>query len=113
MASQVELAFLAICRRAVGLPSRTLSRRFKSLFGVSILVANQLWYLIGPKLLSGAKPGHLLFGLVFLKNYTTEHVQVTLLGVDEKTSRKWQWYVVTQLSSLDLVSTASLFLATN
>ena len=52
------------------------------------------------------QPKHLLWCLFFLKSYTSENAVAASVGADEKTFRKWFWYVIGCLNDLeqDLVS---------
>ena len=48
-----------------------------------------------------AKPEHLLWALLLLKNYGTEQVNIRLIGgKDAKTFCKWSWSLVTCISAL-------------
>ncbi|KAG9399900.1 hypothetical protein AC1031_011321 [Aphanomyces cochlioides] len=76
-------------------------RRFKSMFGVSPSIASILWKDLQPTP-SDAKPCHLLWALLFLKVYATEHVHAALCQVDEKTFRKWTWIMITWNRRFDL-----------
>jgi hypothetical protein len=49
----------------------------------------------------GASPKHLLWALHFLKDYGMEAVLTTFLMADEKTIRKWVWYMVEAIASMD------------
>lgn len=44
--------------------------------------------------------------LLFLKSYATESIIAVTVQADEKTVRKWVWYLITELGDLydDLVS---------
>ena len=83
-------------------PSQYYARRFYSLFGLSPTSVADLWKLL-PKI-PGGKPRYLLWGLLFLKLYDTEHVLSSLAGCDEKTFRKWVWIFVRQLAQSRFVS---------
>ncbi len=81
----------------------TKARRFKSHFGVTPFVCSIIWHKIFDKAPDDYKPKHLLWGLNFLKQYTTEHTRHSLFGADEKTIRKWTWITVELMSSMDEV----------
>lgn len=85
--------------------SLTGRRRFRSLFGTSPLICSIAWTLIQPSLPDGGEPKHLLWALLFMKTYMTEHAMRVLTGADEKTQRKWIWIFIDLLSSLNVVST--------
>lgn len=82
--------------------SLTGHRKFKTFYGVSPEVCSILWNRIADKP-SGSEPKHLLWCMLFLKNYNKEHVNASIVGVDEKTFRKWTWQFVELLSELDVV----------
>lgn len=78
-------------------------RKFRSFFGVSPNVCSVAWKLMKNKP-PQAEPKHLLWCLLFLKAYNTEHINATLVEVDEKTFREWTWKFVDLLASLNVVS---------
>jgi len=84
----LEVEFLIagseILRRSLFEPTRIGIRRFRSLFGCSPIHCSTIWKLIDINHPVGAKFEHLLFALLFLKVYATEHVNHTLSGVNEK-----------------------------
>lgn len=51
-----------------------------------------------------SRPVHLLWALLFLKVYGSEHTHRMIANVDEKTFRKWSWCFVHLLSDIDVVS---------
>ena len=63
-----------------------------------------IWNRLIGKLPPGSRPVHLLWSLLFLKRYDTEHVNRSLTQADEKTWRKWVWIFVELLANLDVVS---------
>lgn len=77
-------------------------RKFRSFFGVSPNVCTIIWHSID-EIPSGANPVHLLWCLVFLKRYNTEHINAALVNADEKTFRLWTWTFVELLSKLKVV----------
>ncbi|CAB9527282.1 expressed unknown protein [Seminavis robusta] len=101
----------------IGLPgSRFRSReerliRFKSMYGISPEVASDLWYMCDFR--RGTKPKHLLWGLLQLNVYASEHVLTTITGVDRKTFRKWSWACIESIwnSLPDVVKLADRFKA--
>ena len=78
-------------------------RRFRSFFGVCPETCVILWKLLASFVPRMAIPHHLLWALLFLKTYATEHVNATIAQVDEKTFRKWSWKFVVLLSELQIV----------
>lgn len=79
-------------------------RRFKSLFGVTPLICSIIWNKIRPNIKNGCSPKHLLWTLMFLRNYNTEETNRAILNVDEKTIRKYVWDIIDYISSLRVVS---------
>lgn len=77
------------------------SARFKASFGCSIAVVAQLYALINNETTFQIK--HLLWGLLFLKQYSIETTHARFVRVDEKTFRKWAWKAIEHLSDLDIV----------
>ena len=57
-----------------------------------------------------ASPKHLLWALMFLKQYNTQSFTASIVDVDEKTYRKWVWKVIKKIADIDfLVSFYFLF----
>lgn len=83
------------------------NRKYRTFLGVSPEVCSSLWKRISNKP-SGAQPKHLLWSLLFLKNYNKEHVNAALVNVDEKTFRLWVWRFVGLISQLNVVSTLKI-----
>ncbi|KAF0702403.1 hypothetical protein AaE_015956 [Aphanomyces astaci] len=79
--------------------STTNARRFVALFGTTLYVTSVLWAKLEPHP-RGGQPRHLLWALMFLKVYGTEHVHATIAAVDEKTYRKWSWTYIKALEDL-------------
>lgn len=86
-----------------GQKESTKTRRFKSFFGVTPYVCSIVWTKIVGIAPIGFLPKHLLWGLNFLKQYTSEHKRHSTLNADEKTIRKWTWIAVKLLSGLKMV----------
>lgn len=78
-------------------------RRFKSFFGVSPLICVKAWLHLKSVLPSDYQEIHLLWALLFLKCYNTEHVNHSIAGCDEKTFRKRIWMVIQKLSFIKVV----------
>jgi hypothetical protein len=65
-------------------------RRFKSNFGVCHRACAYVWQAVGDdKRPPGNQLVHLLYALLFLKIYNTEHQFKAITGRDEKTFRKY------------------------
>jgi hypothetical protein len=90
------------CKHSNRLSNKTGYRRFRGLFGVSPASCAVLWTLIEDKP-PGSKPKHLLWSLLFLKGYANEHMNSAVVGVDEKTFRKWSWIFINLLADLNVV----------
>ena len=91
-------------QRAPESSSVVANRRFRGFFGVSPSIYAATWSKLRSFIPRGAAPAHLLWALMFLKNYSTEHVNSALAGVDEKTFRKWSWRFIKLISDLSIVS---------
>ena len=74
----------------------------RSFFGAPVVVIATLWNRLIPLIdMSGSKPKHLLWALVFLKVYSTTMVHCRIVGwPDAKTFRKWSWYFVELIAAL-------------
>ena len=94
--------FLAHQGEQVGEATR--SRQFRAHFGVSPLVRSIVWSMVLESLPHGAQPIHLLWALLFLKVYATEHVRKSMTGANEKTFRKWSWAILEATANLGVVS---------
>lgn len=81
----------------------TSHRRFRSFYGISPNVCSAVWQMIEDKP-AGAQPKHLLWCLLFLKRYNTEHVNAAIVKVDEKTFRLWTWTFIELISKLNVVN---------
>lgn len=77
-------------------------RRFKSFFGVTPTVCSLVWLRIKSNA-PGSHPKHLLWGLLFLKQYSIEHIRRSIVNADEKTIRKWSWIFVKLISDMNVV----------
>lgn len=86
---------------------KTKLRRFKSFFGVTPPVCSIIWQRIKNRAPAGSQPKHLLWCLLFLKQYGIEHTRRSILDADEKTIRKWTWIFTKLLADLDVVQLLS------
>ena len=89
-------------------------RRIRSFFGAPSNVVADLWNRIRDRggLEDGAKPKHLLWALVFLKNYSPIEILCSIVGwPSTKTFSKWAWYFVERISEMkdDLIKLENRF----
>lgn len=77
------------------------NRRFSAFFGTDVGVCAKLWVMI-PREKDG-KPCHMLWALLFLKLYESEHVHATLCNCDETTFRRWSKVYVEHISRCRIV----------
>eukprot|EP00171_Calliarthron_tuberculosum_P022157 IDg22157t1 len=75
-------------------------RRFRSFFGTSSFICAALWQEVPQP--SASRPRHLLWSLLMLKVYRSEHVHAALCHTDEKTYRKWTWFFIKCIAYLNL-----------
>lgn len=78
-------------------------RRFVAHFGVSPSICAKTWLLLKDDLPQDYQEIHLLWALLFLKCYNTEHVNHSIVGCDEKTFRKRVWFMVKKLAFIKVV----------
>jgi hypothetical protein len=86
-------------------------RRFKALFGITPHMCALIWNIMDDNQChpSGGRLQHLLWSIMFLKQYGTEAMNRALTRVDEKTFRKWIWLYIPRLAfDLHVVRNASL-----
>ena len=87
-------------------------RLFKQFFGLSPELTVVTWDVVNnPKIHPKILPKHLLWTLLFLKQYGNEGMLSSVAKVTPKTFRKWVWIVIDGLSSRydDLVSNCFTF----
>jgi len=79
-------------------------QRFRAWFGADATHCSLLWQLLletpSIKLPHNPDPKHLLWSLLFLKQYSTEQTHAAQVGTDEKTFRKWAWLYTGALAKL-------------
>ena len=85
-------------------------KHFAGWFGVSSSVCKEIWCLLqrhSQQTLQETKVRriHLLYTLLFLRQYAGERVVANMVKRTEKTVRKWIWLVIPMLSNLPMVST--------
>lgn len=95
----MEAAY-GITRRSYAVQNFTYKRRFRTFFGVDPSTCIRLWDMISEQAPIGCVPRYLLFGLLFLKAYSCEHINAALCSVSEKTFRKWSWIIVELLANI-------------
>ena len=103
--------FLYIASKYPGYKNRSnvLSDRiFRALFGVTSNVCAIIWAKLEVNVTTDKDPNHLLWGLLFLKVYSTEEVHSSLVGTTVKTLRKWSIPMVERMSDLNTVSILAL-----
>jgi hypothetical protein len=98
------LCGLEIANHDVNRSANVGANRFRSLFGATPKVCSILWISLADTVPAYSESKHLLWALLFLKTYTSEHVMHALTGADEKTVRKWVWIFVQLISDLHVVS---------
>ena len=103
-----RVACTSICQRNFSrhLSDALIYRHFRAMFGVSSRTAYLLWItldidVIGPR---GGKRIHLLWMLMFLKEYCTQDSLSGICGVTRKTFRQWVDVFLDRVSNLNLVS---------
>ena len=76
-------------------------RRFRSTFGTTPNIINQIWHRIEPLLASESRHRHLLWALMFLKLYKNESASSGMMGgVSEKTFRHHVWIVLAAIDKI-------------
>lgn len=79
-------------------------RRFIAMFGVTPKICSLLWNFVLPFLSTDCSPCHLLWALMFLKCYSTEEINRSIVMCDEKTFRKYTWMLIKCISRIKVVS---------
>lgn len=72
---------------------------FRAHYGTSPEVVSHLWGRIS-LVQSGVMHKHVLWALLFMKVYSTEHVLSGIVNCNEKTFRKWIWIVIPIISEI-------------
>ena len=102
----VRLAFKSFFRRRYeGRINELNHRRFRATFGTSPRIITILWKVLSKakKLTNDAREEHLLWALIFLKQYLTEVGMSNTIGegLNEKTIRKWTRIMVRTIASME------------
>lgn len=104
-----------IMNRFPGRSSQKFQRRWASHFAVDPIVMADVWNRLQiEKEDRFAEPKHLLWAILFLTQYTNESDLAGKCGaVHEDTFRKWSWYFIALIASLEaeVVSIQSCFLS--
>lgn len=79
-------------------------RKFRAFFGTSPLVCAVAWDIISMARPRKSTPQHLLWALLLLKRYDIESINATLVGVSDKTFRKWSHIFINLLADMLVVS---------
>lgn len=74
-------------RKGISCTAQTSIRQFRNTFGVTSFMCSVIWYKLEKLIPQEGRPKHLLFALLFLCCYATEHVNAMATGADEKTFR--------------------------
>lgn len=78
-------------------------RKFRSFFGTSPSVCAAAYDKLSHVRPVKSRPEHLLWTLLHLKHYATEHISAALVGVSEKTFRKWCHIFIDLLAKMPVV----------
>ena len=70
------------------------------MFGVHPEVCSTIWNMLMPSLPKHASSVHLLWSLMFLKVYASEHINSMIAEADEKKFRKWTWKFIILLADI-------------
>ena len=78
-------------------------RTFRAFFGTSPMVCVAVWDLLLIYRPKKSTPEHLLWALMLLKRYNIESFNAALVGVSEKTFRKWSHIFIRLLANMPVV----------
>ena len=76
---------------------------FRSTFGTDANICSIIWSKIDPinKVSAASRPIHLLWGLLFIKQYNSENVNKIIARVSDRTTfRDWSWKFVVEMARL-------------
>ena len=79
-------------------------RKFRAFFGTSPMVCVTVWDMLLFHRPRKSTPEHLLWALLLLKQYNIESVNAALVGVSEKTFRKWSLIYIRLLANIQVVN---------
>ncbi len=74
------------------------NRKFRNFFGTCAVVCLQIWNLVIGHLPSFVEPKHLLWSLLFLRQYHTEAQNAALVATSEKTFREYVHLIVPSIA---------------
>ena len=78
-------------------------RKFRAFFGTSPMVCVAVWDILLMRRPKKSKPEHLLWALMFLKQYNIESFNSAMVGVSEKTFRKWSHTFIQLIANMQVV----------
>ena len=86
-------------------PPITANSQFRATFGVTPAICDIIWESIVHTVYSvmrihNFQPRHLLWGLLFLKQYGTERIMAQTCHASERTYRKWTKVVIVLIAGL-------------
>ena len=103
-----RVASTSICERnfSMHLSDSLINRHFRAMFGVPSKTAHLLWVTLDVDILGppGGKRTHLLWMLMFLKEYCTQDSLSGICRVTQKTFRRWVHIFLDCVTNQNLVS---------
>ncbi len=84
-------------------------RLFRAFFGTTPQVCEIVWHMLSTRRPPHSTPHHLLWGFLLLKQYNIESVNAVLVGVSEKTFRKWSLMYIQLIANLPVVKIFFIF----
>lgn len=108
--SNISTAFEQLCGSANRQLGQSEINLFSSHFGVQPKICKLIWDLLrlNDLMPNRGLPQHLLWALLFLKQYTNEKSLASLAGVGSvKTYKKWVWRFVRGISALKRIVVSS------
>lgn len=78
-------------------------RKFRAFFGTTPVICAIAWDMLLASRPPKSRHEHLLWALLLLKRYSIESLNAALVGVNEKTFRKWSLIFIHLLSDLPVV----------
>lgn len=83
-------------------------RQFRSMYGCHWNVAAKVWDIVMEHGVNKKKEKrHLLWALLWLKQYTNEQSLAALVGVGRKTFRKWVWILIEDMANASVMKVSS------
>ena len=88
-------------RRGIRNSDSLLRQRYQYHFGVDPEITAILWVSLEHfRMEPEPEPKHLLWTLLFLKQYSPEGVLCTMVNTNERTYRKWVWKILSKLDEM-------------